>query len=90
MKILRKMYGKSIPDPDYSYVTKWGKDPNFCGSYSYIKVGSTIEHFVNIAKPVDEKLFWAGEHTMRQYIGCVHAAYLSGINVASEITKTTK
>ncbi len=84
LKVLRKMY-KDVPDPTHTEVTRWGKDPNFCGSYAYLKVGSTTEHFTNVAKAIDGKLYWAGEHTIREYVGCVHSAYLSGNKAATQI-----
>ncbi len=88
LQVLKTIYKSSVPSPLHVEVTKWGKQPTFRGSYSYYKVGSTPQHFDNVAKPVDNKLYWAGEHTMLEYIGCVHAAYLSGARAAQSIANS--
>ena len=38
-------------------------------------------------EPVDNKLFFAGEHTTAAYRGTVHGAYLSGVRAARQIMK---
>jgi monoamine oxidase len=38
-----------------------------------------------LSNAVNNKLFFAGEHTIREYRGTVHGAYLSGIREADKI-----
>jgi monoamine oxidase len=38
-----------------------------------------------MATEINNKLFFAGEHTERDYRGTVHGAYLSGIREADKI-----
>jgi monoamine oxidase len=38
-----------------------------------------------LSNAVNNKLFFAGEHTEREYRGTVHGAYLSGIREADKI-----
>ena len=39
----------------------------------------------NLAETIDNKLFFAGEATIYQYLGTVHGAYSSGFSKAEEI-----
>lgn len=89
MERLRQAYGKSIPEPDAYYITRWGQDPFSLGSYSSIPVGSHTFHREMLGKCVDGKLFWAGEATSVEYASTVHGAYISGTEVAKSI-KTMK
>jgi monoamine oxidase len=75
-----------------SYVTKiylhnWLKDPLTLGAYAYLGVGG-IDHQLNLARPVDDTLFFAGEATCVGHVGTVHGAIQSGERAAREITGT--
>ncbi len=83
---LQSIYGKKIPNPTYMVRTKWAKNINSFGAYSVPANKTTPQNFDLLAKSVDNKLFFAGEHTNRAYRGTVHGAYLSGMRVAEEIT----
>ncbi len=87
MKHLRAMYGNSIPNPKKLLRTKWKQNPYAFGTYSYATNGTTTEDFNTMAKEVNNKLFFAGEHTSKDYRGTVHGAYLSGIREAEKIAK---
>jgi monoamine oxidase len=63
-------------------ITKWDKDPYSLGSYSFLKVGSTMEDTKNIKKSIDEKLWIVGEHCYGQYLGCVFGAFGTGKKAA--------
>ncbi len=82
---LKGIYGNDIPNPINFYRTKWGQNSNAYGTYSYATNGSTSADFDTMAKSVNNKLFFAGEHTERDYRGTVHGAYLSGIREANKI-----
>ncbi len=85
MNILRKIFGKNIPEPSKILVTKWNNDPYTYGAYSYCAVGSSLKDFEELGKSVQKKLFFAGEHTSRKYRATVHGAYISGQRVAKQI-----
>ncbi len=85
MQTLRQIYGKSIPEPLSHRITRWGSDPFSFGSYSFLAVGATPSDYDTLAQPVGKRLFFAGEHTQRDYPSTVHGAYLSGERVANEI-----
>jgi monoamine oxidase len=65
--------------------TRWSSDPFSYGSYSYISVGAKTEYYDALARPIDDRVFFAGEATHRTYPGTVHGAYLSGIREANRV-----
>ncbi|KAH8411165.1 hypothetical protein KR222_009260 [Zaprionus bogoriensis] len=91
----------SVPQPKETVVTRWRSDQWARGSYSYVSVGSSGSDYDLLAAPVippgsfesqstkdnDElpRLFFAGEHTIRNYPATVHGAYLSGLREAGRI-----
>lgn len=85
MMHLRDIYGNSIPNPTNLLRTKWQANENSFGSYSYTAVGTEMQHFVDLAQEVNDKLFFAGEHTELDYFSTVHGAYFSGIREANKI-----
>jgi monoamine oxidase len=85
IKVLRKIYGNNIPNPEASLITRWGQDPFSFGSYSHINVGASSEDYKTLAAPVNNKLFFAGEATSHQHPGTVHGAFLSGQREANRI-----
>jgi monoamine oxidase len=44
-----------------------------------------MHHFDDLAEPIGTKVFFAGEHTERDYFSTAHGAYLSGIREANRI-----
>ena len=78
-------------------MTRWRTDPFARGSYSYVAVGSTGADYDYMAAPVtapsvsavartsQPTLFFAGEHTVRNYPATVHGALLSGLREAGRI-----
>jgi monoamine oxidase len=82
---LKSIYGNSIPNPTNFLRTKWGQNINSYGAYSYPTNGSTSADFDILSNEVNNKVFFAGEHTIREYRATVHGAYLSGIREANKI-----
>lgn len=85
MSHLRDIYGSSIPNPTNMLRTKWQTNENAFGAYSYTQVGTELQHFNELAKEINNKLFFAGEHTHIDYFSTAHGAYLSGIREADKI-----
>jgi hypothetical protein len=48
-------------------------------SYTYITKNGSPEDCQILSKPIDDKLYFAGEHLCFDFIGTVHAAYITGI-----------
>lgn len=82
---LKTIYGNNTPNPTNLLRTKWRQNVNSYGAYSYATNGTTTADFDTLAKAIDNKLFFAGEHTIKDYRGTVHGAYLSGIREADRI-----
>lgn len=85
MAHLRSIYGNSIPNPTNMLRTKWGQNINTYGAYSFATNGTSSQDFDTLSESVNDKLFFAGEHTILDYRGTVHGAYLSGIREADNI-----
>jgi monoamine oxidase len=85
MTHLQSIYGNSITNPTNMLRTKWGQNINSYGAYSFATNGTTSADFDTLSESVNNKLFFAGEHTNREYRGTVHGAYLSGIREADKI-----
>lgn len=85
MKLLRRIYGNNIPNPEKILRTQWTRDPFSLGAYSYVPVGASMEDRDALAKPVNKRLFFAGEATSRDYPATVHGAFLSGLREAKNI-----
>jgi len=87
MQVLRTMYGKAVPDPVETLVTRWTADPFAQGAYSFIAKHASPKDYDTLAAPVGDRLFFAGEATSRQYAATVHGALLSGWREADRINK---
>jgi len=85
MRHLKDIYGAEIPAPTHMLRTKWSNNPNAYGAYSFTAVDTKMSHFEEMAEAVDNKLFFAGEHTHVDYFSTAHGAYLSGIREAKKI-----
>ena len=85
MGTLRTIYGTDVPDPEAWQITRWASDPFAYGSYSFTAVGTNDETRVMLAKPVNGRLFFAGEATSADYPATVHGAHLSGLRAAEEL-----
>ena len=86
MKTIELSIGKKIPKPKKHLITKWGKDKNTLGSYSFFKTGANGKEMEVLNIP-ENNLFFAGEHTNSREYGYAHGAYRSGISAANKIIK---
>lgn len=85
MQTLRTLYGDDIPEPTDFQITRWASDPFARGSYSFCSVGSTPEMRRELARPLNGKLYFAGEANSVDYYGTADGAYQSGLLAADEI-----
>ncbi|KAE9609892.1 putative non-specific polyamine oxidase [Lupinus albus] len=74
--------------------TKWGTDPLFLGSYSYVAVGSSGDDLDAMAEPLPKdkplaspplQILFAGEATHRTHYSTTHGAYFSGLREANRL-----
>jgi monoamine oxidase len=68
----------------------WQADPYARGAYSYVPAGA-IDASAKLAEPVDDTLYFAGEHTdISGHWGTVHAAVRSGLRAAAQLQRGTR
>ncbi len=84
---LKRIYGNDIPHPTHMLRTKWNENPYSFGAYSFVASGSRSSDFEVFEEPIGNKVFFAGEHTIFDYRGTVHGAFLSGLREANKIIK---
>ena len=84
---LKRIYGNDIPHPTHMLRTKWNENPYSFGAYSFVASGSISSDFEVFEEPIGNKVFFAGEHTIFDYRGTVHGAFLSGLREANKIIK---
>ena len=69
------------------YTHDWTSDPFSRGAYSYVRVGGA-ESGKTLARPVEQTLFFAGEHADREARnGTVHGAMASGTAAAKALLR---
>ena len=85
MSSLRKMFGNDIPEPEGMLYPRWLSDPWSQGGYSYPGLGSTSEDREAYARPLGNRVFFAGEATEPVEYGTVHAALWSGEQTAEAL-----
>lgn len=76
---------RSIPDPVDWRITRWGADPFTRGAYSYLPTGTSARFRRDLARPVDDRVFIAGEATDEDFPASVHGAYQSGLRAAGQV-----
>ena len=69
---------------DRVIATTWHGDPWALGAYSGARPGQAHQRAV-LARPVDDRLFFAGEATSREFFCTCHGAYLTGQRAMGEI-----
>ncbi|GLI28237.1 hypothetical protein ARHIZOSPH14_24790 [Agromyces rhizosphaerae] len=74
-----------VPAPAAMRRSAWGSDPFARGAFSYQAVGSTPQHRRDLAVPLGDRVFLAGEATSTAYPGTVRGAAEQGARVAAEV-----
>lgn len=72
------------PLPSAVRVVDWGREPYSSGAYSYVATGGAGAR-AELAAPVADTLFFAGEATHEEAAGTVYGATESGVRAAQEI-----
>ncbi|KAF8767174.1 lysine-specific histone demethylase 2-like [Argiope bruennichi] len=87
LALLKRTFRRNIPQPSNWHLTHWRKKVQYGSFGSYLKVGSQQTAYDDMAKSVDDKLYFAGEATFRNLPSTVTGAYLSGLREAAKIVK---
>ncbi|HLG44859.1 MAG TPA: NAD(P)/FAD-dependent oxidoreductase [Reyranella sp.] len=83
---LRKMFGhNNVPEPEAFVFPRWLSDPWTRGGYSYPAIGSPPEDHFDHARPLGNRVFFAGEATEPVEYGTVHAALWSAEQTAEAL-----
>jgi monoamine oxidase len=75
---------RDAPEPAAAFVQDWARDPFARGGYSYVRVGGESGR-TELAEPVADTLFFAGEATQAEEPGTVAGALLSGRRAAEQV-----
>ncbi|MGI9480968.1 MAG: flavin monoamine oxidase family protein [Hyphomicrobiales bacterium] len=82
-KKLQAVFGSDITKHVTAHiVTAWRGDPWVKGAYSAARPGQAHQR-AELAKSLDEKVFFAGEATSSEFYSTAHGAYLTGIAAAN-------
>ncbi|GAB4836127.1 hypothetical protein Ancab_001043 [Ancistrocladus abbreviatus] len=77
---LKKMF-PTATNPVQYLISRWGKDPDSLGCYSYDLVGKPEDVYDRLRAPVGN-LFFGGEAVSMDHQGSVHGAYSAGVMAA--------
>lgn len=86
LNFLEKNNQGLLPQPNKFVRTQWGEEEYIKGSYTAFGVDSTLDDFLLLNKPIQNKLYFAGEHVLIEgeeensvsaSIGCVYTSYIS-------------
>jgi monoamine oxidase len=86
LESVRSVLG-NVEEPQVVLIRDWQADPFARGGYSYVKVGGTGAR-QELAAPLEETLYFAGEASDTEQSGTVGGALASGIRAAKEVLKS--
>jgi monoamine oxidase len=89
MATLRNVFGAAAQAPATVQVTHWQSDPYSSGAYMYLPPGVTSEELDVLAEPIADRVFFAGEHTLRIHWATMQSGYHSGLREAARLTGDT-
>jgi monoamine oxidase len=69
--------------------TRWGQDPLILGSYSHALPGRAADRAA-LARPVEDRLFFAGEACSAEDFSTAHGAYESGVAAAEAVLESLR
>jgi monoamine oxidase len=87
---LEKIFNQQNLQPTDYHISRWTTDPHFKGAYSFSNSDKTLDDIRTLGKPVDGRLFFAGEATSVDGQGYAHGALMSGIREAKRLGASLK
>ncbi|MBS1675442.1 MAG: FAD-dependent oxidoreductase [Actinobacteria bacterium] len=75
----------AVPAPTAFLRSTWSTDPYARGAMSYLPVGATPQHRADLAAPVQNRVFLAGETTDRDHPGTAPGAIADGRRAAAAV-----
>lgn len=95
LESVETIFGGRLPGDkaqlEAAFIHNWQKDPFSCGAYSYVSVGNNDTARRNLATPLQETLFFAGEATDTEgETATVAGALQSGVRAACEVDESLR
>lgn len=87
LDVLRHVWEDAVPEPTQVLTTHWAVDPYSFGAYAYPTPGARPSQFDDMAEPVAGRIFLCGEHTIFDYAGTTHGAYMTGLRSAELVVE---
>lgn len=84
-EVLRGVWKGNVGEPTQMLRTSWSTDPYSLGAYAYPTPGLKKSQFDRLSEPIEDRLLLCGEHTIFDYAGTTHGAYMSGLRAAELI-----
>ncbi len=79
---LARLLGSDVVSKiDATAVTQWASEPYIRGAYAAARPGYA-DRRTDLGRPVDDRLFWAGEATSPEFFSTAHGAWETGIAAA--------
>ncbi|WP_238318452.1 flavin monoamine oxidase family protein [Thalassospira australica] len=85
LDVLWNVWEDEVGEPIQIQATHWATDPETLGAYSFPQPGNSKSDFDDLGDPIDGRLILAGEHTIFDYAGTTHGAYMTGLRAAEFI-----
>jgi monoamine oxidase len=85
LSVLRTVWQDDVKEPAEVLATHWATDPFTLGAYAFPQPGNSKSDFDGLGDPIGDRLILAGEHTIFDYAGTTHGAYMSGLRAAEYI-----
>ncbi|MDR5701230.1 flavin monoamine oxidase family protein [Agromyces aerolatus] len=79
-----------VPEPTAMRRSAWGTDPYARGAFSFDAIGTTAERRAQLARPVLDRVFFAGEAVATEAPGTVAGALASGRDVARRVAQVAE
>lgn len=72
------------------YVTRWHEDEHSYGSYSTLKPGQSRNSMIQLSQPLQDKVWFVGEHCISTKFAFAHGAFESGEKAANQVAARLK
>ncbi|XP_057246834.1 polyamine oxidase 1 [Beta vulgaris subsp. vulgaris] len=89
MEVLRKMFGKNIPEATHIMIPRWKSDRFYRGCFTNWPVGYPQKRHDQLRAPIG-KIYFTGEHTHPQLYGYADGAYFAGADTAKDAIQCLK
>jgi polyamine oxidase len=87
LAVLRKIFSDAtVPEPDTAIISSWPIDPLFRQAWAEYGPGVPENIFDELLKPVNDRLYFAGDALNRTNYGYTQGAYGTGVYAAEQVS----